>query len=71
VVELELEIMELPTEETPVITGSALCALEQRDPELSVKSGQKLPDAVDPSIPVPTQDVEKPFLLPVESVYSS
>ncbi|EHB11838.1 Elongation factor Tu, mitochondrial [Heterocephalus glaber] len=73
---VELEIRELLTEfgykgeETPVIVGSALCALEQRDPELGVKSVQKLLDAVDTHIPVPTRDLEKPFLLPVESVYS-
>lgn len=73
---VELEIRELLTEfgykgeETPVIVGSALCALEQRDPELGVKSVQKLLDAVDTYIPVPTRDLEKPFLLPVESVYS-
>ncbi|EDL17373.1 mCG22399, isoform CRA_a [Mus musculus] len=73
---VELEIRELLTEfgykgeETPVIVGSALCALEQRDPELGVKSVQKLLDAVDTYIPVPTRDLDKPFLLPVESVYS-
>nr|XP_005007609.1 elongation factor Tu, mitochondrial isoform X1 [Cavia porcellus] len=73
---VELEIRELLTEfgykgeETPVIVGSALCALEQRDPELGVKSVQKLLDAVDTYIPVPTRDLEKPFLLPIESVYS-
>lgn len=73
---VELEIRELLTEfgykgeEAPVIVGSALCALEQRDPELGVKSVQKLLDAVDTYIPVPTRDLEKPFLLPIESVYS-
>lgn len=112
---VELEIRELLTEfgykgeETPVIVGSALCALEvrrhglllvedrvelcsvpgdlafcdrsrgfrvlssfqqQRDPELGVKSVQKLLDAVDTYIPVPSRDLEQPFLLPVESVYS-
>ncbi|XP_029335306.1 elongation factor Tu, mitochondrial isoform X2 [Mus caroli] len=73
---VELEIRELLTEfgykgeETPVIVGSALCALEQRDPELGVKSVQKLLDAVDTYIPVPARDLDKPFLLPVESVYS-
>nr|XP_019610278.1 PREDICTED: elongation factor Tu, mitochondrial isoform X2 [Rhinolophus sinicus] len=73
---VELEIRELLTEfgykgeETPVIVGSALCALEQRDPELGLKSVQKLLEAVDTHIPVPTRDLEKPFLLPVESVYS-
>ncbi|KAL2766300.1 elongation factor Tu, mitochondrial isoform 2 precursor, partial [Daubentonia madagascariensis] len=73
---VELEIRELLNEfgykgdETPVIVGSALCALEQRDPELGLKSVQKLLDAVDTYIPVPTRDLEKPFLLPVETVYS-
>ncbi|XP_017498469.1 elongation factor Tu, mitochondrial isoform X2 [Manis javanica] len=73
---VELEIRELLTEfgykgeETPVIIGSALCALEQRDPELGLKSVQKLLDAVDMYITVPTRDLEKPFLLPIESVYS-
>lgn len=43
---------------------------QQRDPELGLKSVQKLLDAVDTHIPVPTRDLEKPFLLPVESVYS-
>ncbi|XP_069341982.1 elongation factor Tu, mitochondrial isoform X2 [Eulemur rufifrons] len=73
---VELEIRELLNEfgykgdETPVIVGSALCALEQRDPELGLKSVQKLLDAVDSYIPVPTRDLEKPFLLPIETVYS-
>ncbi|XP_025227259.1 elongation factor Tu, mitochondrial isoform X2 [Theropithecus gelada] len=73
---VELEIRELLTEfgykgeETPVIVGSALCALEGRDPELGLKSVQKLLDAVDTYIPVPTRDLEKPFLLPVEAVFS-
>ncbi|XP_032098967.1 elongation factor Tu, mitochondrial isoform X2 [Sapajus apella] len=73
---VELEIRELLTEfgykgqETPVIVGSALCALEGRDPELGLKSVQKLLDAVDTYIPVPTRDLEKPFLMPVESVFS-
>uniref|UniRef100_A0A2K6RSE4 Elongation factor Tu, mitochondrial n=1 Tax=Rhinopithecus roxellana TaxID=61622 RepID=A0A2K6RSE4_RHIRO len=73
---VELEIRELLTEfgykgeETPVIVGSAFCALEGRDPELGLKSVQKLLDAVDTYIPVPTRDLEKPFLLPVEGVFS-
>ncbi|XP_078201213.1 elongation factor Tu, mitochondrial isoform X2 [Callithrix jacchus] len=64
---VELEIRELLTEfgykgqETPVIG---------RDPELGLKSVQKLLDAVDTYIPVPTRDLEKPFLMPVESVFS-
>ncbi|XP_072273442.1 elongation factor Tu, mitochondrial isoform X1 [Pyxicephalus adspersus] len=73
---VELEIRELLTEfgydgeNTPVITGSALCALENRDPELGINSIMKLLDAVDTYIPIPTRDLDKPFLLPVESVYS-
>lgn len=53
------------------VSGSySLSLQQQRDPELGVKSVQKLLDAVDTYIPVPTRDLEKPFLLPVESVYS-
>ncbi|XP_027718497.1 elongation factor Tu, mitochondrial [Vombatus ursinus] len=43
---------------------------KQRQPELGVNAVMKLLDAVDTHIPVPTRDLEKPFLLPVESVYS-
>lgn len=50
--------------------GPIVSLQQQRDPELGVKSVQKLLDAVDTYIPVPTRDLEKPFLLPVESVYS-
>uniref|UniRef100_F6TZA4 Elongation factor Tu n=2 Tax=Ornithorhynchus anatinus TaxID=9258 RepID=F6TZA4_ORNAN len=73
---VELEIRELLTEfgyngeKTPVVIGSALCALENREPELGVNSVLKLLDAVDTHIPVPTRDLDKPFLLPLESVYS-
>lgn len=51
-------------------SGSCHFPPQQRDPELGVKSVQKLLDAVDTYIPVPTRDLEKPFLLPVESIYS-
>lgn len=53
-----------------VFQGLVVSLQQQRDPELGVKSVQKLLDAVDTYIPVPTRDLEKPFLLPVESVYS-
>uniref|UniRef100_A0A672QSY8 Elongation factor Tu, mitochondrial-like n=1 Tax=Sinocyclocheilus grahami TaxID=75366 RepID=A0A672QSY8_SINGR len=73
---VELEIRELLTEygydgeNTPVITGSALCALENRQPELGVNSIMKLLEVVDNHIPLPKRDLDKPFLLPVEGVCS-
>ncbi|KAG9465668.1 elongation factor Tu, mitochondrial [Eleutherodactylus coqui] len=73
---VELEIRELLTEfgydgeNAPVVVGSALCALEDRNPELGLNSVLKLLDVADTYIPVPERDLEKPFLLPVESVYS-
>ncbi|XP_034992545.1 elongation factor Tu, mitochondrial [Zootoca vivipara] len=73
---VELEIRELLTEfgyngeKTPVISGSALCALEHRNPELGLNSIMKLLDAVDTYIPVPQRELEKPFLLPIEHVHS-
>lgn len=55
---------------TPVIIGSALCALEDRRPELGEQAIQKLMDAVDEWIPQPLRDLDKPFLMPVENAYS-
>lgn len=57
-------------ENTPIITGSALCALEDRDPELGRDSIIKLLQAVDEYIPTPTRDLDKPFLLPIEDNFS-
>jgi elongation factor Tu len=71
---VEMEIRELltkykfPGEETPVIRGSALKALE--GDEEAVKSIEELMKAVDEYIPTPTRDTEKPFLMPVEDVFS-
>ncbi|XP_043914466.1 elongation factor Tu, mitochondrial isoform X2 [Protopterus annectens] len=73
---VELEIRELLSEfgydgeKTPVIVGSALCALENRNPDLGVKSILKLLDSVDNYIPLPARQLEKPFLLPIEAIYS-
>ncbi|MCK4654985.1 MAG: elongation factor Tu, partial [Candidatus Cloacimonetes bacterium] len=53
-----------------IITGSALKALAEEDTELGVQSLQKLLDAVDEYIPLPERDKAKPFLLPVEDVFS-
>jgi len=71
---VELEVRELlsayefPGDEIPVIKGSALKALEG-DPEWE-KTVQELMDAVDSYIPTPARDVEKPFLMPVEDIFT-
>lgn len=71
---VELEVRELLTfyqfdgANIPIIRGSALKAL-QGDPE-GVKSVEALMDAVDKTIPVPLRDRDKPFLMPVEDVFS-
>lgn len=57
-------------ENTPIITGSALCALEDRNPELGRDSIIKLLEAVDEYIPTPARDLDKPFLLPIEDNFS-
>jgi len=71
---VELEVRELltayefPGEDVPVITGSALKALEG-DPEAIAKI-EELMEAVDTSVPEPTRDVDKPFLMPIEDVFT-
>ena len=74
---VELEVRELlseydfPGDDIPVIRGSALKALESGDPDS--EWGQKiteLMDAVDSYIPQPERDIDKPFLMPVEDVFS-
>ncbi|KAG0366758.1 translation elongation factor Tu [Gamsiella multidivaricata] len=57
-------------ENTPIIAGSALCALEQRNKEIGEDAIMKLMDAVDTHIDTPIRDFEKPFLMPVEDVFS-
>jgi elongation factor Tu len=73
---VELEVRELlskyefPGDKTPVIRGSALKALENpEDPQWS-KGIMDLMDAIDSHIPTPERQVEKPFLMPVEDVFS-
>ena len=72
---VEMEVRELldkyefPGDDTPVIRGSALEALNNPDGEWGDKITE-LFDAVDSYIPVPTRDNEKPFLMPVEDVFS-
>ncbi|CAD7077757.1 unnamed protein product [Hermetia illucens] len=73
---VEMEIRELLTEmgydgdNVPIIKGSALCALEGKNPEIGSEAIVKLLEEVDKHIPTPVRDLDKPFLLPVENVYS-
>ncbi|KAL4617765.1 elongation factor Tu, mitochondrial [Arapaima gigas] len=73
---VEMEIRELLTEfgydgeTTPVVTGSALCALEDRNPDMGAKAVLKLVEVVDSYVPLPKRELEKPFLMPIETVYS-
>jgi elongation factor Tu len=73
---VEMEIRELldqyefPGDDTPIIIGSALKALEGDTSEIGVPSVQKLVEALDDYIPDPKRDIEKPFLLPIEDVFS-
>src|SRR5882762_8479195 len=73
---VELEIRELltkyefPGDDIPIVVGSALKALEGEASELGEGSILKLMEAVDSYIPQPKRDVEKPFIMPVEDVFS-
>lgn len=73
---VEMEIRELMSgmgydgENLPVIKGSALMALEGKSPEIGSEAILKLLEAVDSYIPTPVRDLDKPFLMPVEAVYS-
>ncbi len=73
---VEMEIRELldkydfPGDDTPVITGSALKALEGDTSDIGVPSIVKLVDALDTYIPEPERAVDQPFLMPVEDVFS-
>ncbi|MCW7493224.1 elongation factor Tu [Leptospira sp. 2 VSF19] len=59
-----------PGDKTPFISGSALKALEGEDSDLGMKSILKLMEAVDTYVPNPTRITDKPFLMPVEDVFS-
>ena len=73
---VELEVRELlskyefPGDEIPIVKGSALAALEGRDDEIGKKSIEALMDAVDAYIPQPDRPKDKPFLMPIEDVFS-
>jgi elongation factor Tu len=73
---VELEIRELlssydfPGDDIPVIKGSALAALEDKTPEIGENSVLELMKAVDAYIPQPERPLDKPFLMPIEDVFS-
>src|SRR3546814_15552818 len=61
---------EFPGDDTPIIKGSALKALEGDQSEIGVPSIIQLVEALDTWIPEPQRDIDKPFLMPVEDVFS-
>ena len=65
-----LDTYEFPGDDTPVVTGSALQALEGDDGELGLGSIDRLMEAMDDYIPVPDRPIDQPFLLPIEDVFS-
>jgi len=65
-----LKKYEFPGDKTPIIAGSALKALEGDASEIGEGSIYKLMEALDTYIPTPKRDVDKPFLMPVEDVFS-
>ncbi|MFC4527982.1 elongation factor Tu, partial [Dyella halodurans] len=73
---VEMEVRELlskydfPGDDTPIIHGSALKALEGDQSEIGVPAIIKLVDALDSYIPEPVRAIDKPFLMPVEDVFS-
>ncbi|MCP4804162.1 MAG: elongation factor Tu [Proteobacteria bacterium] len=73
---VEMEVRELldeyefPGDDTPIIRGSALKALEGDTSEIGAPAVLKLMEAVDTFIPTPERDIDKPFLMPVEDVFT-
>lgn len=73
---VDLEVRDLlseydfPGDDTPIIVGSALQALDGEDSELGIQSIQKLVDALDEYIPEPERAIDGDFLMPVEDVFS-
>jgi elongation factor Tu len=73
---VEMEVRELlssyefPGDDIPIIKGSALAAMEGRDPEIGENAIRELLAAVDDYIPTPARAVDQPFLMPIEDVFS-
>ena len=73
---VELEVRELlsknefPGDDIPIVTGSALAALEDSNKEIGENAIRKLMQAVDDYIPTPERPIDQPFLMPIEDVFS-
>ena len=73
---VEMEVRDLlnkygfPGDTTPIIRGSSLCALEDKNPELGENAIRALMKAVDEFIPTPVRPLDKDFLMPIEDVFS-
>jgi elongation factor Tu len=73
---VEMEVRDLlssyqfPGDDIPVIRGSALCALEGKEDEIGTKAIDQLMEAIDSYIPQPARPKDKPFLMPIEDVFS-
>lgn len=73
---VEMEVRDLltyydfPGDDTPIIVGSALKALEGDTSELGIPSILKLAETMDSYFPTPKRDIDKPFLMPIEDVFS-
>jgi len=65
-----LSSYEFPGDDIPIVKGSALAALEGRDPEIGENAIRELMAAVDSYIPQPERPIDQPFLLPIEDVFS-
>ncbi len=65
-----LDAYEFPGDNTPIVTGSALKALEGDDSDIGIPSILQLVAAMDDYIPVPKRPVDQPFLMPIEDVFS-
>jgi len=65
-----LSAYEFPGDDTPIIVGSALKALEGDTSDIGIPSVVKLVETMDEYIPAPKRDVDKPFLMPIEDVFS-
>jgi elongation factor Tu len=73
---VEMEVRELlssydfPGDDIPIVKGSALAAMEGRDPEIGENAIRALIKAVDEYIPTPDRPIDQPFLMPIEDVFS-
>ena len=65
-----LDVYEFPGDDTPIIIGSALKALEGDTSDIGIPAVERLVAALDDYIPVPERPVDKPFLMPIEDVFS-